>query len=57
VIAKSPLKPSRTTSSVERVLMSSDSSSGTQTNRTRTASCSARSRIAHIIAASAPFMS
>ena len=57
VIAKSAGKPPRTISSIERVSMSSDSSSGTQTKRTRTASCSARSRIAHIIAASAPFMS
>ena len=36
VIAKSPPKPPRTTSSIERVSMSSDSSSGTQTKRTRT---------------------
>ena len=57
VIAKSPPKPPRTTSSVERLSMSSDSSSGTQRKRTRTASCSDRSRTAHIIAASPPFMS
>jgi hypothetical protein len=57
VIAKSAGKPPRTISSIERVSMSSDSSSGTQTKRTRTARCSAMSRSAHIIAASPPFMS
>ena len=36
---------------------SSDSSSGTQTKRTRTWSCAATSLSAHIMAASAPFMS
>ena len=39
------------------VSVSSDSSSGAQTKRTRAGSCSARSLIAHIIAASPPFMS
>ena len=57
VMAKSPPKPLRTTSSVERVSMSSDSSSGAHRKRTRTRSWPATSCSAHIIAASAPFMS
>ena len=50
-------EPLATSASVERSSTSSDSSSGTQTKRTRTASCAAASWTAHIIAASAPFMS
>ena len=57
VIAKSPTKPWRTISSVERVSMSSDSSSGAHRKRTRTRVSVATSCSAHIIAASAPFMS
>ena len=57
VSAKSARSPSLTSTSVERRVTSSDSSSGTQTKRTRTSSCSSTSLSAHIIAASAPFMS
>ncbi len=57
VIAKSPTRPRRTRSSLVRRSMSSDSSSGTHTKRTRTSCWSATSRSAHIIEASAPFMS
>jgi hypothetical protein len=57
VIAKSPLRPVDTSSSVARASTSSASSSGTQMSWTRTRSCSAESVIAHIIAASPPFMS
>ena len=57
VSAKSPCRPSLTRTSVERLVTSSDSSSGTQTKRTRTWSCAATSLRAHIMAASAPFMS
>ena len=57
VIAKFPPNPLATTASVERSSISSDSSSGTHTRRTRTLSWSATSFSAHIIAASPPFMS
>ena len=57
VIAKSPPRPARTSASVERSSTSSDSSSGTHMNRTRTSRWPATSRSAHIIPASAPFMS
>ena len=57
VSAKSARRPSATRASVERLSTSSDSSSGTQRNVTRTWSCSAASRTAHMIDASAPFMS
>jgi len=58
VIAKSDsLRTSAMSASIERSSMSSDSSSGTQTKITRTSSCSIASRVASIIAASAPFMS
>ena len=58
VIAKSACSvPSPTSESVERSSTSSDSSSGTQTKRTRTAFWAVASWTAHIITASAPFMS
>ena len=57
VMAKSPTKPSRTIWSVERVSMSSDSSSGAHRKRTRICDSAATSCSEHIIAASAPFMS
>lgn len=52
-----PRRPSCTSASVQRLSRSSDSSSGTQMKRTRTLSFCAMSCSAHIIAASAPFMS
>ena len=57
VIAKSPVRPSATSVSVERCSTSSLSSSGTHMKTTRTACWRATSTSAHIIAASPPFMS
>ena len=57
VIAKSPPSPRLTTPSVERSSISSDSSSGTHTRRTRIAVWRSTSLSAHIMAASPPFMS
>ena len=57
VIAKSPPSPRATTASVERSSISSDSSSGTHTKRTRTRAGAATSCTAQSIAANPPFMS